>query len=273
MWLMHPIDGDDVRTARRGVRLLFAASAVWYAALALVAAFGSGAVLVKISGKFAEQPDGPRNVVPLLALIAAWGLSGGLRLAGYRQARTMAGALGTPESVWLATLGALVSIGAVGTMKFGVSGLLGMVAVGGAVLELRFLRFPATLFGMVVSADAVRGVNRYFTLRSVWLALVVPPALMMLLAHILTDIPSNEGGPYQHAVRTVNGLLFPVFRLFGVAALLTTPVVAAAYWAILYRLDQALPRILDPNGPTVTLPPPVKPGFDQLKQVLQPQDW
>jgi hypothetical protein len=47
---------------------------------------------------------------------------------------------------------------------------------------------------------------------------------------------------------------------------------AAADWAILYRLDQALPRILDPNGPTVSLPPPVEPGFDQLKQGLQPQD-
>ena len=65
----------------------------------------------------------------------------------------------------------------------------------------------------------------------------------------------------------------PAFRLFAIAALATLPLVAAAYWALLYRLHRALPRILDPNGPTVSLPPPVKPGFDQLKQVLQPQDW
>ena len=273
MWLMHPIDAADVRGARRGVALLFAASALWHAALVLVAALGPGPVLEKVAGKFAEQPDGPRNVVPLLALLAAWALSGGLRLLGYRLARATAGALGTPESVTLACLGALVSVGAVGTIKFGVTGLLGMVAVGGAALELRFLRLPATLFGMVVSADAVRGVNRYFTLRAAWLALVVPPALMMLLAHILIDIPSNEGGPYQQAVRAVNGLLYPAFRALAVAALVATPLVAAAYWATLYRLYRALPRVLDPNGPTVSLPPQAPAGFDQLKQVLQPQQW
>ena len=273
MWLMHPIDRDDVQSARRGVALLLTASALWYAALLTVAAVGSGPVLEKVQGKFQELPEGPRNVVPLLVLIAAWGLSGGLRLLGYRLARSLAGALGTPESVTLALLGAVLSAGAVGTMKFGVTGLLAVVAAGGAALELRFLRFPATLFGLVVSADAVRGVNRYFTLRSLWLAFVLPPALMMLLAHILIDIPSNEGGPYQHAIRTVNGLLWPVFRVFAVLALATLPVVVAAYWAILYRLYHALPRILDPNGPTVEMPPPVKPGFDQLKQVLQPQQW
>ena len=48
---------------------------------------------------------------------------------------------------------------------------------------------------------------------------------------------------------------------------------ACLVYESMLRLDRALPRILDPNGPTVSLPPPVKPGFDQLKQVLQPQDW
>ena len=273
MWLMYPIDADDVRAARRGVRLVFAASAVWYAGFALVTAFGSGPVLEKLYGKFEESPEGPRNVVPLPALLAAWALSGGLRLLGYRLTRTLAGALGTPESVSLATVGAVVSVGAVVTIKFGVTGLLALVAVAGAALELRFLRFPATLFGMVVSADAVRWVNRYFWARAAWLALLVPPALVLLVAHILTDIQYNEGGPYQHAIRTVNGLLYPVFRAFGLLALGAMPTVVALYWVTLFRLDRALPRILDPNGPTVSLPPPVKPGFDQLKQVLQPQDW
>ena len=277
MWLMYPIDSDDVRSARRGVRVVFAASALWYAGFAAVAAVAPGPVLAKVYGKFEELPElpdaAPPSVLPLLALLGFWALSGGLRLLGYRMARTLAGALGTPESVALASLGALVSVATVVTIKFGVTGLLAMVAVGGAALELRFLRLPATLFGMVVSADAVRWVHRYFALRAAWLALLVPPALMMLVAHILTDIPYNEGGPYQHAVRTVNGLLYPAFRLFAVAALVTMPLVAAAYWALLVRLHQALPRILDPNGPTVSLPPPAKPGFDQLKQVLQPQDW
>ena len=277
MWLMYPIDSDDVRSARRGVRLVFAASALWYAAFAAVTAVGSRPVLDKVYGKFEELPEPADGVspstLPLLALLAAWALSGGLRLLGYRMTRTIAGALGTPESVALASVGAVVSVATVVTIKFGVTGLLAMVAVGGAVLELRFLRLPATLFGMVVSADAVRWVHRYFSLRAAWLTLLVPPALMMLVAHILTDIPYNEGGPYQHAVRTVNGLLYPAFRLFALAALAAMPLVAAAYWALLYRLHQALPRILDPNGPTVSLPPPTKPGFDQLKQVLQPQDW
>ena len=273
MWLMYPIDSDDVRSARRGVRVVFAASALWYGAFAAVAAVGSAPVLEKLYGKFEESPEGPRNVVPLLALLAAWALSGGLRLLGYRLTRTLAGALGTPESVSLATVGAVVSVGAVVTIKFGVTGLLALVAVAGAALELRFLRFPATLFGMVVSADAVRWVNRYFWARAAWLALLVPPALVLLVAHILTDIPYNEGGPYQHAIRTVNGLLYPVFRAFGLLALGAMPTVVALYWVTLVRLDRALPRILDPNGPTVSLPPPVKPGFDQLKQVLQPQDW
>ena len=273
MWLMYPIDSDDVRSARRGVRLVFAASALWYTAFALTAAVGSGPVFEKIYGKFEELPEGPRNVVPLLALLAAWAFAGGLRLLAYRLMRTTAGALGTPESVALASVGVVVSVGAVLTIKFGVTGLLALVAVGGAALELRFLRFPATLFGMVVSADAVRMLDRYFWARTAWLALFVPPALVILVAHILTDIPYNEGGPYQHAIRTVNGLLYPVFRAFALVALGTMPLVVAAYWALLYRLDRALPRVLDPNGPTVSLPPPVKPGFDQLKQILQPQDW
>jgi hypothetical protein len=273
MWLMYPVDERDVRRARQGVLVLFAASVLWYSALAAVAAFGSGPVLDKVVGKFVELPPKTPNLKPILFLIAAWGGAGAMRLVGYRLMRNVAGALGTPEGVALALLGGVVAAGAVGTIKLGVTGMFALVAVAGAAFEMRFLRVPATLFGLVVSAGAVRAVHRYFWVRTAWLGVVVFPALLMLVAHILTDVPAHEGGPYQHAIRSINGLLYPIFRAFSLLIAVTLPLLVVAYWALLRQLYLALPRVLDPQGPTVQLPPPVKPGFDQLKQVLQPQDW
>ena len=273
MWLMYPIGPEDIRTARRGVWVLLAASVTWYVALfTLLAAFGDP-ILDKVHGKFIEIPDTGSSKLPLFALLLAFAFTASLRLLGYRMCRVAAGALAVPESVSMGLLGAAVYLGACGTIYFGFTGLLALVAVCGSAAELKFLRFPATLFGLCVSQDAVRKLNWYFRARAIWLGLVVPAGLIMLLAHILIDIPAADGGPYQHTIRTLNGMLHTLFKVLAILALLTLPVLVGSYWVLLFAVQATLPRILDPNGPVVPPPQPPKPGFDQLKEVLQPQTW
>jgi len=273
MWLMYPIGPDDIRTARRGVKVLLAASALWYSALAILLTVWNEPILEKIHGKFVELPESPRQSLPFLLLLVAFAGTAGLRLLGYRLCRVTAGAMAVPESVSLGLLGAAVYLGACGTVFFGFTGLLALVAVCGSAAELKFLRFPATLFGLCVSRDAVRKLNLYFLARAVWLGLIVPAGLIMLLAHILIDIPAVDGGLHQHTIRTLNGFLHIVFKVLALLALLTLPVTVGSYWLLLIALHAMLPRILDPSGPVVQQEPAERPGFDQLKQALQPQTW
>lgn len=273
MWLMYPIGDDDIRDARRGVLLLAASSALWYLSLLVLLTLFSDAILEKINGKFVELPDATNRQLPLFLLLAAFAATAALRLLGYRLCRVTTGAMAVPESVSLSLMGAAIYLGACGTIYFGFSGLFALVAVCGSYAELKFLRFPATLFGLCVSPEAVNKLNKYFVARSIWLALIVPAGLIMLLAHILIDIPTAEGGPYQHTIRTLNGFLHIVFKVLVLLALGTLPFLVGAYWLILYALHATLPRILDPNGPIVPQQQQPKPGFDQLKQVLQPQEW
>jgi len=273
MWLMYPIGPEDIRTARRGVWLLMAASGLWYFALFFLLSIYTDPILEKINGKFVELPNATDNKMPLYLVLLAFGLTGAMRLLGYRLCRVTAGALAVPESVSLGLLGAAVYVGACGTIYFGFTGLFALVAVCGSAAELKFLRFPATLFGLCVSHDAVRKLNWYFLARSVWLALIVPAGLLMLLAHILIDIPAADGGPYQHTIHTLNGFLYILFKVFVLLVLLSLPVLIGCHWLLLFALQAMLPRVLDPNGPVVPPQPPPKPGFEQLKEVLQPQTW
>ncbi len=51
----------------------------------------------------------------------------------------------------LAQIGGLIWLGACLTVYFGFTGFLGIVTAFGTAFELKFLRFPTQLFGMVVS--------------------------------------------------------------------------------------------------------------------------
>ncbi len=92
--------------------------------------------------------------------------------------------------------------------------------------------------------------------------------LILLIAHILMDLPRHEGGPWENTITRVNGLLSTLFYALAWTAVVTLPVLTAGYWAILYRMYVVADRLLDPNGPVVAPEPPEKPGFDQLKHVL-----
>ncbi|MGL6073082.1 MAG: hypothetical protein ACRC8S_02855 [Fimbriiglobus sp.] len=273
MWLMYPIDAADVRNVRRAMIILAAGSILWYTTLILGSLVFADLIWGRIYGKFVNIPLNEATKKPLIAILMVFALFGAIRYVGYRLCRNVLGGMGVPESETWAAAGTGISICAVGTVYFGFTGLLALTAVAGAALELKFLRFPATLFGMVVSPEAVRRVNWYFYARTAWMSIVVPTALIFLVAQILNDIPKIEGGPLEHQINAVNSILFVIFKALSVLAIVTLPVVVVMYFLVLYRTHQSIDRILDPNGPKVQLEPVVKPGFDQLKQVLQPQDW
>jgi hypothetical protein len=270
---MYPIQPNDVRNARRGIVVLGLSSVLWYLSLIGLLLFFTDTIMNKIHGKFVDLADTGQSKLPLLALLAALAGTGALRLLGYKLCQVVAGALAVPESISLGLAGAAIYICAVGTIYFGFTGLLALVAVFGAAVELRFLRFPATLFSLVVSPEAVKKVHWYFYARTAWFCLVVPAGLIILLAHILIDIPRNEGGPFEKTILLLNSILYVVFKILAFLAIGTLPIVVVGYYAVLYTAHRYLERILDPNGPRVQLAPPEKPGFSQLKEVLQPQDW
>ena len=273
MWLMYPLHADDIRSARRGVVALLAASTVWYVSLAAVLAVWTDPVLFKVRNKFMAVPAEEKNWLPFLILLAAFTAAGGLRALGYRLGRNVTGAVAVPEATNVAMLGVVLWLGACGTVYIGFTGLLALITALGTAVELRFLRYPVALFGLVVSPRAARRVGYYFTARAVWLGVVIAAALVMLVSHAVNDIPRNPGGPYEATIQRVTGGLHVAFQGLAGFAVLTLPVVTAMYWGILFGVHSAVGKLLDPDGPVAQEEPPPRPGFDQLKQVLQPQVW
>jgi hypothetical protein len=273
MWLMYPIDAQDVRSVRRSILLLIAGSVIWYVSLILVCLAFGDVMWTRIHGKFVDMPPNTTTKLPLLALMSLYAVYASSRFLAYRMSRNVFGGLGVPESESWASAGVALSILSLGTINFGFTGLLALTAVAGAAMELKYMRFPATLFGMVVSPEAVRRVNLYFWVRTFWMALIVPTAMIFLIAHILTELPKTEGGIYEHQINTLNRILYDLFKGLSLLAVMALPVVLGMYYMILWKVYGSVERILDPNGPKVQPPEPPKPGFDQLKQVLQPQDW
>ncbi len=273
MWLMYPLQADDIRSARRGVAALLAASTVWYVSLAGVLAVWPDPILSKVRNKFMEVPYEANNWLPFLILLAAFTLSGGLRALGYRLGRNVTGAMAVPEATHVAMLGAGLWLAACGTVYIGFTGLLALITALGTAVELRFLRYPAALFGLVVSPRAARRVGYYFKARAAWLGIVIAAGLVILLSHAVNDIPRYPGGPYEATIQRVTGGLHLAFRGLAGFAVVTLPVVTAMYWVILFGVHSAVGKLLDPSGPVAQEEPPPRPGFDQLKQVLQPQVW
>lgn len=273
MWLVYPVTPDDVRDTRRGVAALLVGSAVWYGALAAVLAVWADDVLIKVRNKFDTYPFMETNWIPFLILLAALVAAGGLRLLGYRLCRNVAGAVGSGDGLFHALIGGAIWTAAFLMLYFGFSGLLALVMAVGTAFEMKFLRFPGQLFGMVVSPIAVRRLSWFFYARTAWLAAVVAAALVLLIAHILVDIPRNPGGPYEATVSRVNGVLKVVFNGFAVFAIVLLPAITFGYWAILRGIYQNVDKLLDPNGPAVMPEAPEREGHDLLKQVLQPPEW
>ena len=273
MWLVYPVLSDDVQNARRGIMILLSASAIWYVSLAVALAVWSQDLLYKVHGKFVTLPDRDMNWIPFLFLISMFTFTGGLRALGYRFSRNIAGAVSTPESITIATYGVFIYLGAVGTIYFGFSGLIAIAAALGGALELLFLRYPRSLFGMVISPIAVKRVGYYSYARFVWLVLIVIASFVMLLANGLTSIPRADDGPYDQSIVRVNGILHLVFKALSAIVILALPALTVAYWLILYNIYMTVNRLTDPKGPVVQPESPVKPGFDQLKQVLQTPTW
>ena len=273
MWLVYPVTRDDIRRSRQGIILLLVASAVWYLTLALVLAIWADPVLYKVKQKFLSLPHQKTVWPPFLTLMVGFLLAGGLRLLGYRLCRNVAGAVGAADGIALATIGALAWISGMGTLYFGFSGLLAVVMVFGTAGELRFVRFAAALFGMVISPKQVRRLTWFFYARTAWLAIVLFAGLLMLCAHILTDIPKNPGRSWEQSVANVNNVLRIGFNVLAVTAIVTLPVITAAYWMILLTIRSTVGRLLDPTGPAVTPVEPPREGYDLLKQVLNSPRW
>lgn len=273
MWLVYPVTMDDVRDTRRGVIALLSGSAVWYGTLAAVLAVWAEDVLLKVRNKFDVMPWQETNWAPFLVLMGGLGVAGLLRFVGYRLCRNVAGAVGAGDGLFLAVIGGGVWVGSFLMLYFGFSGLLALVMVVGTAFELKFLRFPGQLFGMVVSPAAVRRLNWFFYARTAWLGAVVAAALVILVAHVLMDIPKNPNGPYEQTVVRVNGVLKVVFSALAAFAIVTLPLITLGYWAILFAVYRSVGRLLDPNGPTVMPEPPEREGYDLLRQVLQPPEW
>ncbi len=273
MWLMYPVLGGDVRRARAGVGVLIGASLVWYVALTGVVAVWPDAVLSKVRNKFAEVPGAATNWTPFLILLVAFSLAGCLRALGYRLSRNVTGALAVPESTDLGTLGVFLWLAACGTIYVGFSGLIGLVAALAGLLELRFQRYPAALFQLTVGPQAVRLVGWYVRLRTLWLGVVIAASLVILVAHGVIDIPRAAGGPNEATILRVTSTLKVAFNALASAALITLPLLTVAYFYLLGRTYNALPRLTDPNGAVPQAEPPPKPGFDQLKEALRPQAW
>ena len=75
-------------------------------------------------------------------------------------------------------------------------------------------------------------------------------------------------------LRTKKGGSLPSHQTRSSAiVILALPALTVAYWLILYNIYMTVNRLTDPKGPVVQPEATVKPGFDQLKQVLQTPTW
>ena len=273
MWLMYPIAPPDIAAARSGIVVLLAASTIWYGTLAVVLALWTEPILSKVRNKFVDLPVGETNWTPILILLAAYTTAAALRALGYRLSRNITGAIAQPEATSIGMLGALLWLAAGGTVYIGFTGLIGIVAALGTATELRFLRYPSNLFGLVVSTAAQRWVTRYFWARVVWLAVVIAASLVMLASHGVIDTPRNPGGPWESTILRVTSNLQNVFNILCAIALVMMPFLTAGYWLILFATYHSVGRLIGPDGPIPQPEPPKREGFDQLKSVLMPQQW
>lgn len=271
MWLVYPLTPPDIRLARQGVLLLLAGSALWYLTLAGVMAKWSDDVLYKVDRKFADLPpeEYGKKKTAFLLLLAGWAAAGGVRQLGYLRLKNVAGAVGAQPVLDLARVGGAVWIATIGTLYFGFSGLIGIVAAVGTACELNLIRFAGQLFGMVVSQQAARRARLYIWVRAGWLGLVVIAGLMMLLGHVLIDLPRVPGGPTDQTVQRALTVLRLVFNVTaGLAVTLLVPL-TAAYWTILIALARSAGRLIDPTAAPVTPPPAPENQLHQLKELLQ----
>jgi len=281
MWLVYPLIPEDVRQARRGLAVLLASSVLWYAAFAGVLVVWSGPLLNKVNAKFAPMPYEPTNWPSIFVLLAAVVATGLLRLLGYRMVRNVAGAVGAGEGLFIAGIGAVIWIGMIGMLYFGFSGLLAVAGVFAAAAELRFVRFPAQIFGLVVSAKAVTRVSWYFWGRTAWLAVVLFAGLVMLASHVSgeplentrethgLDRPLEGHSPEFQFWTGVRNVMRIIFNALALTAIVTTPLVVAGYWTILIKTRNTVPKLLDPNAPLPPTPPPDREGYNYLKTILQ----
>lgn len=275
MWLMYPVTATEVRQARQGVVALLAASAVWYLAAAAVVAVSVDDVMFRVRAKFQTLPDevyeqmGPRKGW-FYALCLALAASAGLRFVGYLRLRNVAGAVAAWDGIRLGIAGMCVTLCTPLVVPVGgLGGLLALVMAAGAALELQFLRVPAQLFGLVVSADAARRVAHLRTAWLVWLVAVAVTALLMLVSQGVNDLPRNPGSPTDKLVAQVCGGLRVAFNLLAALELLTAPVLVGGYWLALLGVYRYAGRLTDPKGAVAAPPPPDPKPINVLKDVLQ----
>jgi hypothetical protein len=277
MWLLYPISQENIRDARRGVLLLLCASALWYITLAAVLTIWSNQVLHKVFAKFATLPDIPKTTTPFLVLLIGFTLAGGLRLLAYRLSSNIAWAVGAGDALNITMLGALVWLGACGSVIFGFSGFLGVIPAIGTMMEQRLIRYAGQVFGLVVSLRSVRQLTWLFYARLAWCGIVFFAGLTMLFSHAIIDWPRPENAGLAEGVTSPTAIwvnrytqiLATIFNTLAVTAIVTLPFLTAGYWMMLLSLYNSLPRLLDPNGPTVPMLESDKPGFNQLKNILQ----
>jgi hypothetical protein len=277
MWLLYPISQENIRDARRGVLLLLFASALWYVTLAAVLTIWSHQILHKVFSKFAIIPDIPKSTTPFLVLLIGFTLAGGLRLLAYRLSSNIAWAVGAGDALNVTMLGALVWLAACGSVYFGFSGFLGIIPAVGTMMEQRLIRYAGQVFGLVVSQRSVRQLTIFFYARLGWCAIVFFAGMAMLFSHAIIDWPRPENAgiadgvtsPTAIWVNRYTQIFGTIFNILAVTAVVTLPLLTAGYWIMMLSLYNSLPRLLDPNGPSVPMLEADKPGFNQLKNILQ----
>jgi hypothetical protein len=275
MWLMYPVTPAEVRQARQGVVCLLAASAVWFLTAAAVVAVRADDILYRVRAKFEAVPDEVREVMSprkgwFYVLAVALALSCGLRFLGYLRLKNVAGAVAAGDGIRLGIAGVAVSVCTPLVLPVGgLGGLLAVVMAVGAALELQFLRAPAQLFGLVVSAEAAKRVALLRTGWVAWLLAVAVTALLLLVSQGFNDLVRNPGTPTDRLATSVCGALRLTFNVLATLELLTLPVLVGGYWLTLLGLYSAADKLTDPRGAIAAPPPPDSRPVNLLKDVLQ----
>ena len=275
MWLMYPVTPVEVRQARQGVVALLAASAVWYLTLAGVVVVSASDVLFRVQAKFVQVPeDVYERMAPrkgwFYALCLALALAAVLRFVGYLRLKNVTGAVGAGDAHPLAVLGVAVTLATPLIVPLGgLGGMLALVMAAGTVLELQFLRGPANLFGLVVSATASRRVDRLRLAWLVWLVAVAVTALLMLVAQGFNDLPRNPGTPTDKLALGACGGLRVAFNLLAGLELLAVPALVGGYWLTLFGVYSAAGKLADPRGAIAAPPQQDHRPLNQLKDLLQ----
>ena len=275
MWLMYPVTPTEIRQARQGVVALLAASAVWFLTAAAVVAVRAGDILYRVRAKFEAVSDDERAVMSprkgwFYVLCVALAVAAGLRFVGYLRLKNVAGAVAAGDGIRLGVWGVCVTLCTPLIVPVGgLGGMLALVMVAGAALELQFLRAPAQLFGLVVSADAARRVALLRNGWIAWLLAVAVTALLLLVAQGFNDLVRNPGTPTDRLALGVCGALKVTFNVLATLELLAVPVLVGGYWMTLLGVYTAADRLTDPRGAIAAPPPPDNRPVNRLKDVLQ----